>query len=62
VRITQDGRLCFDALPAGMLRVAAALCPDDPDVRRRLALLDPNVGRRANADGECRDGNGKADE
>jgi hypothetical protein len=36
VRIMPDGRVCFDVMPADVLQVAAALCPDDPMIRRRL--------------------------
>jgi hypothetical protein len=62
LRITPDGRVCFAALPADMLRVAAALCPDDADVRRRFELLKPADRDGAKNDEECRHGHVKADE
>ncbi|MFO0872449.1 MAG: hypothetical protein U0575_00570 [Phycisphaerales bacterium] len=38
ITIGPDGMLYFNDLPADLLPVAAALCPDDAALRRRIAI------------------------
>lgn len=44
IRIRRDGCIQFSALSAELLEVAAAICPNDPEIKRRLEIM-----RRAKA-------------
>lgn len=39
IQIRADGCIAFSALPAELLELVAALCPADPGIRRRVAIM-----------------------
>jgi len=48
IQIRPDGYITFSALTAELLELAAAICPNDPDIQRRVAILrqarmDPRI-------------------
>jgi len=40
IRIARDGRVYFQDIPADMIAVARALCPEDADLERRQMALE----------------------
>ncbi len=39
IRIGPDGRVYFTGLPPEFLEIAAELCPDDPELAKRMEIL-----------------------
>ncbi|HYE62365.1 MAG TPA: hypothetical protein VD997_10235 [Phycisphaerales bacterium] len=52
IRIGADGRLYFHDLTADLLPVAAALCPTDAELTRRLHAAEAFAGHEAGRDAQ----------
>jgi len=45
IRIARDGRVYFHDIPLGMIEIARALCPDDPDLQLREQAAQQMLSR-----------------
>ena len=51
IRLTRDGRVYFHDIPLGMIDVARALCPDDPDLQLREQIARQMLSRHHDQQG-----------